>query len=587
MPPFSRLQLAAALIEYDNDPDDPYAPYRSAESSAIFSFLRNKPDPRHTIMGYDEMPRKSVDYLQVELPNEETPSALAGLPILQQQQQQQQPRKSVDARKSMDRLADGRKTPDGRRSIEPLARPPSELAQWNGTMFRDAEDEFEDEEEPHDMPEVNLASWGVDQFLTKKEEKPRPRSRASSINAYSRAASPGPSLHTLTRPRGTSVSSAHALGANVVPPERGANRRSGGYRTKSMGDWGRDDEHIEQEAVAVPRTSVSSSGRARPTSVADMDYLITNNQPHPPTSFRPRAGSVSALRQSVPFPQEPDPEPEPNPFEIPLESATQTSRFDPKAIAHQRNVSFASMSTRRAFQNAEGDVPDNISMMTGPRQEPTNYNNRYSRADILRPKVLVMPSPLQDQAEARPVQPQRNVRPGFQDSTDARPLPLGARSSTYGGLNVGARSSMTLAQLTFRNSLMVGGQRDPAFADFEDNLRRAQYDGERIEQEMDPEPEVEEQLPYRAAGKLYGRSLIDDLEARKAQLKSKQRVFRGDERPSMMQRPQPRRTGTLISEEDLLQNAMGTGNPWSISGMILFPGLLSKPVPKKGAQIPE
>ncbi|KAG8823444.1 hypothetical protein FRC17_009326, partial [Serendipita sp. 399] len=61
MPPFSRLQLAAALIakkklsyrraEYDNDSDDPDAPYRSAESSAIFSFLRNRPDPRNTIMG--------------------------------------------------------------------------------------------------------------------------------------------------------------------------------------------------------------------------------------------------------------------------------------------------------------------------------------------------------------------------------------------------------------------------------------------------------------------------------------------------------------------------------------------------------
>ncbi|KAG8811196.1 hypothetical protein FRC17_002586 [Serendipita sp. 399] len=539
------------------------------------------------------MPRKSVDYLQVELSG--GPEPLTGLPVVEeqqyhQQQQQQEFRRSVGVGKSM---ADGRKTPDGRRSIEPLARPSSELARWNGTMFKDAEDDFDEEEEEHDMPEVNLASWGVDQYLTKKEEKPKSRSRASSINAYNRAASPGPSMHTVTRPRNTSITSAHTMGANPVPAERGANRRSGGYRTKSMGDWGRDDEQNEQpEGVAIPRTSLSSSGRARPTSVADMDYLVTLNQSHPPTSFRQRSGSVSAPQQSVPFPAAPTPEPAPNPFEIPLLSPTHTSRFDPKAIAHQRTISMASIGSRRAFQNAQGDAPDNVSVMTGgPR--PEVINDRYSRADLLRPKVLVMPSPLQDQAEARPAQPQRNVRVGFQDSTDARPLPLGARASSY-GLNAGVRSSMTLSQLTFRNSLMVGGQRDPAFADFESNLRRAQRDGEQIEQEMDPEPEIEEPIPYRAAGKLYGRSLMDDLQARKAQLKSKQRVFRGDERPSMMQRPQPVRTSTLISEQDLMQNAMGTaprpalsrshssGEPLVNFGNDPVPGTTVQARPQKG-----
>ncbi|KAG8816842.1 hypothetical protein FRC17_000167 [Serendipita sp. 399] len=562
-------------------------------------------------MGYDDMPRKSVDYLQLELPG--GPEPLTGLPVVEeqhyhQQQQQQEFRRSVDVRKSM---ADGRKTPDGRRSIEPLARPSSELAQWNGTMFKDAEDDFDEEEEEHDMPEVNLASWGVDQYLTKKEEKPKSRSRASSINAYNRAASPGPSIHTVTRPRNTSITSAHTMGANPVPAERGANRRSGGYRTKSMGDWGRDDEQNEQqEGVAIPRTSLSSSGRARPTSVADMDYLVTPNQSHPPTAFLQRSGSVSALQQSVPFPAALTPEPAPNPFEIPLPSPTHTSRFDPKAIAHQRTISMASMGSRRAFQNAQGDAPDNVSVMTGgPR--PEVINDRYSRADPLRPKVLVMPSPLQDQEEARPAQPQRNVRVGFQDSTDARPLPLGARASSY-GLNAEVRSSMTLSQLTFRNSLMVGGQRDPAFADFESNLRRAQRDGEQIEQEMDPEPEIEEPIPYRAAGKLYGRSLMDDLQARKAQLKSKQRwvtdlelsvllsdlslnrVFRGDERPSMMQRPQPVRTSTLISEQDLMQNAMGTaprpalsrshssGEPLVNFGNDPVPGTTVQARPQKG-----
>jgi hypothetical protein len=70
---------------------------------------------------------------------------------------------------------------------------------------------------------------------------------------------------------------------------------------------------------------------------------------------------------------------------------------------------------------------------------------------------------------------------------------------------------------------MVSGQRDPSYADLEENLRRAEKEGEIIQREVYLEPEFEETVPHRAAGKLYGRSLIDDLEARKAQLKSKQR----------------------------------------------------------------
>jgi len=91
------------------------------------------------------------------------------------------------------------------------------------------------------------------------------------------------------------------------------------------------------------------------------------------------------------------------------------------------------------------------------------------------------------------------------------------------GLN--QRSSMTLSQITFRNSLMVGGQRDPSFADLEVHIKRAENEGEMVEQEAEPEPEPieEDNVPRRAAGKLYGRSLIDDLEARKAQLKNRQR----------------------------------------------------------------
>ncbi|PVG03580.1 hypothetical protein CPB86DRAFT_695217 [Serendipita vermifera] len=539
MPPFSRLQLAAALIEYDNDLDDPDAPYRSAEQSAIFSFLRNKPDPRSTIMGYDEMPRKSTDFLGVTLPGETgEPQMSETLPVAKGN--------VPNTQRAPEAPVGGRKTPDGRRSVEMLTRPSSEIARLNGQMFQGADDDEEEEEnELGNGPELNLASWGVDEFLTK--DKPKPRSRANSVNAYDRVASPGPSI----RPRLESTTSSNGL-ANQALGERGANRRSAGYRANSAGDWAEDFQDRE-------------SYRQRPNSMVDPADIAMDQAP--PTSFRRRSGSLSAMHV---FPSSTTPEGEPttpNPFEIPLPAEAGTSRFDPKALAHQRTISFASMSTRQVLMDG-GDVQDhhsnyndNASIMTDSRRLDTPH--RYSRNDLLRPKVLIMPSPLQDRVVV-PVKPKRPVREGFEDTTDARPLPPGAktgeRTSTFG---INPRHSMSLAQLTFRNSLMVGGQRDPSYADIEGRLRRAEHEGEMIIQEVDPEPELETEAgaANRPAGKLFGRSLIDDLESRKAALKNKQRVFRGDERPSMMQRVQPIRSSTLIDAQDLHISAQGPSRP--------------------------
>ena len=69
-----------------------------------------------------------------------------------------------------------------------------------------------------------------------------------------------------------------------------------------------------------------------------------------------------------------------------------------------------------------------------------------------------------------------------------------------------------------------------AYADIDSHLRRATEDGQQIE-EPEPEPEPQAPVPVveepngprRPAGKLYGKSLIDDLEARKAEMRGKQR----------------------------------------------------------------
>jgi hypothetical protein len=392
-------------------------------------------------------------------------------------------------------------------------------------MFQGADDEyFEDEEDYAEAaPNLNLASWGVDEFLAKDAPKPRAHSRASSINALNRAESPGPAAALQTRSRAASPGPIKTLDV-----ERAPNRRSAGFRAKSMGEW--DVTHVDED---VPGRTSTSSNRPRRSSVADPTIVPLDEQ-HPPTAFRGRPlSTLSASGLPAAGRTTPGGDPEtPNPFEIPAPSPGYASRFDPKTIAHQRSQSRLSMNSRHTkqtfldAQDPEG-YADTHSMMVGAPTDAASY--RQSRMDMLRPKLLVMPSPLQNQVDPRPVTT-KTVRQGYLDSTDGRPLPPGAKTAGAGadpgGMGVGVRNSMSLSQLTFRNSLMVGGQRDPSYAYLESTLKRAEYEGEQIEQEMDPEPEEPEPgsgLPYRAAGKLYGRSLMDDLENRKAQLKNKQR----------------------------------------------------------------
>lgn len=435
-------------------------------------------------MGYDAMPRRSVDFLKVSIPGEDE--------------------LAQEGRKS-ELVHSTRKSQDIRRSMEALKRPSSEIGRLNETMFRD--DGLEDEEEEIEgTPDLNLASWGVDKFLAKEE--PRPQSRASSINALTRGVSPGPSM----RPPNPSNPSLGVAG--VTLEQRGENRRIAGSRAKSLGDWGMD--RLKDGEADEHGNAFSSVDRPRRSSVADPAELAAQNE-QPPVSFRKRSSSLSGM-QSIALPGSAS---TPHPSSIPAPSPTHTSFLDPQAITHQRDLSMASVGSK--YVATMGDERKEMA-----RYIPTNPPNaaqRYSR-NLIRPKLLVMPSLLQEQEPVADT-PKRPVREGFLDSTDSRPLPPGAktnRASSYGALNPGNRSSMTLSQITFRNSLMVGGQRDPSFADLESRIKRAEHEGEMIPQEHDIEPEVEEDtVPLRAAGKLYGRSLIDDLEARKTQLKNKQR----------------------------------------------------------------
>jgi len=158
-----------------------------------------------------------------------------------------------------------------------------------------------------------------------------------------------------------------------------------------------------------------------------------------------------------------------------------------------------------------------------------------------------MPSPLQQAAPAAPPA-QHQVRDGFLLSTDGPPLPPGARSAgrnsmmnaldSANKLPIASNSftpnplmNISLSQMTFRNTLHIGGVRDP-YSDVVGGIPMAMEDGEQVQFEI-PDAQNDNALPVsassagpenaRPAGKLFGKSLIDDLETRKNHMRSKQR----------------------------------------------------------------
>lgn len=201
----------------------------------------------------------------------------------------------------------------------------------------------------------------------------------------------------------------------------------------------------------------------------------------------------------------------------------------------QRPSSIGSMGQPSSFYGTGSDVDigsptrpvfDDIPSAEeyGRPLRPPKYGNmayRMARQQLLRPKTLIMPGMLEGTERLTATV---HIPDGF--TLGEKPLPEDARASI---LNQGKGVPLSLAQKTFRSSLMVGGTREDEF-----------FQGQAQEGEMVPGISEEERFQVeqerRGPGKLYGTSLIDQLEARKTQQASRKRVFYGDNRPSMMAR---------------------------------------------------
>lgn len=428
----------------------------------------------------------------------------------------------------------------------------------------------EDDNEVEEGMEVDLASWGLDAFMPKDKASRNGKGKAKS-DALPNPHPPS-SLRVNNAQKRTMGNRAMSVGFGEGGAflEAGSSSRPPGARRRSIGsplDLANMDiipnafhprprsEHTLIEALASapplhsvpfptgdtvrsPSPRLNESKQERPSSRASLldSRPREHNRTHSVASLDSRLltkeGVVSeALRADD------------NPFA--LRPPSNASRFDPKAAAHARTVSNASLGSRMLLET------DGISVMTG-RQ--TVRDRPYSTLELLRPKVLVMPSPLQPISKPIAALPIK-AGEGFQLSTDGPPLPPGARSSRKSSATMSfiepssspsapiasnsftpnPRLNLSLSQLTFRNTLMVGGQRDIAYSDIDSSLPRATEEGEQIR--IAPVPEGEASLisqievvdtetsmkPGRPAGKLFGKSLIDDLENRKAMIRSKQR----------------------------------------------------------------
>ncbi|KAF8507842.1 hypothetical protein BU17DRAFT_71038 [Hysterangium stoloniferum] len=642
MTAFSRLQLAAALLEYDNDPDDPNPP-RKAEHSALFSHIRTRNAPRaRTLSGFEHL-RETPNLLGVELPVNEAASK----------------RGSMDARRSM------AGTRNSRGSIDVLRNP------FGGDDAPESEMGAEDEEYEEEDLEVDLEAWGMANLLG--EEKRSSKNRRTGTGT-------GPRQRVLSKTQSDVLPNANEFQRDRTRVGTFGHRQQGN-RAQSMGGFGVMAEEIEALRGGVVASEADFRRRtiSGPLDIAGGNALnfkrsqaavgfnkaqpnraLLRSRPHEPSPqpipfpsagqdednrsmfdipmtgptsrFDPKAiriralssgsrGSQAIMRQEPATPEvldvqdddifgplsdrasrfDPKPPADARPmsmasiggtlgtqgfFDDPAFSArppspARSSRFDPKVAAYTRTraMSDASLGSRIPLE-ADRMSADAGQLLDGDREKP----RRFSRLELMRPKVLIMPSPLQGRDED--AGPAHQLPAGFELSTIGPPLPPGAKSagrpvsqfmpSLVGQqpslLTPNPRMNLSLAQLTFRNSLMTDGQRDVAFADIENNLRRAQEDGEQILQEEDIEEEIAEeqkQAQGKAPGKLYGRSLMDELEARKEKLKSKKRVFTGDERPSMMSRGsggQLRHSGTLI-DPATLQERPGSRNFGSRPGL--------------------
>lgn len=283
------------------------------------------------------------------------------------------------------------------------------------------------------------------------------------------------------------------------------------------------------------------SGRISAPNMIPSPNSHSLDSPSPTTTLRPlnRNFATTSKQQLDTFGErEMLHDSEANPLTLPAPRPHSVSIFDPKSLEEGRKPSLNSTngfalesrlhnslvlssaagpersSTPLKIGNSLTESGQEYSEIPTPRQfgrplMPPRYSTsavtRINRSS-LRPNVLIMPSPLADSEES--LHPDVKVPDGFVRGD--KPLPAEAKTK---GRRPGL--PLSLSQKTFRSSLLVDGKRD-----YEEYF----VGSSEIEGEMGVSSrDITIDAIQRRPGKLYGKSLIDELEARKAMMKGKRR----------------------------------------------------------------
>lgn len=523
-PTFNRLALAAALIgahhavftltaEYDNDIDDPYKDYVDHRRSAMFRALSRPRPPSIPPLGVGGG------------------SGSAG-------------RGSETSLHDSYRSA---QTNNHRRTwLTGRELPPTPQQAGNS--------EYTDEGFEPDLEEGDIATgWTA---------APRPSSVDASVLAEEQGARRRPPTRHTVSFHEADVSRARSV--------------HGVLEDDGYDDAMREVEHV-RSITGDRRSSIAALSLQDGMGSPVMVPLGDGDSPRRPLSSMSAGamspGARSRVSNASPAPvldmDEHDAEILRNPFELPAPPMEMGSRFDPKAVEAQRNSVVLSPTLSRHESEGVGSLRDSSYFgenaddwdrerpvfqdipsaeeygkpLRPPKYGQSSMAYRIHRQQLLRPRTLHMPSQLEGtEKETRTVY----VPNGFE--IGEKPLPTDARASI---LNQGKGVPLSLAQRTFASSLMVGGVRDAEF------FAGQADEGEALEG-ITNEERARETAERRGPGKLYGKSLIDQLEARKYQLQNKKRVFYGDNRPNMMARQ-----SALIDPGELSQPTLEPGGGMS------------------------
>ncbi|GHJ86971.1 hypothetical protein NliqN6_3373 [Naganishia liquefaciens] len=378
------------------------------------------------------------------------------------------------------------------------------------------EREHEEQAGEADLAEIDLASWDLPSSFIARP--PAVTSTSSPSITSTSTSTIKPALTPLDR---RALRKGRTVSFHGFPPDD---------PVEELGDAPPHHHEVEDPIRERPRSSASASGsimaRGRPTSPFRRDLT---EEPLQATDVPLPASPYTAPRTSIAAPDEDYPE-EPNgtmnPFAVPPPAGPRLSRFDPKATTTPSPLASPPPRPHRPT-HAEGP----------PHHAPLSPTR-------LRPRTLIMPTPLQGTHDPHNSAP-RHRWDTASFTHGAKPLPPGAltRPDSFVG---------RLGGDVFRMSLVPPGDAGQGWemprAAEEGEVAVRQVGGDEDWEEEEEEEEEAEEEEWDPEGwrpetrSVAGPSLMDRLEARKRELKGKNRQFRGDNRPAMMSRP----SGPLI-----------------------------------------